>query len=52
MKTIWLGNEEEAFKNFWGRIRTDLGSVAVIGSKVALMRFFSQTGMDMPPWLE
>lgn len=47
-----VGNEEEAFKNFWGRIRTDLGPVAVIGSKIALMRFFSQTGMDMPPWLE
>lgn len=47
-----VGNEEEAFRNFWERIKTDLGPVAVIGSKVTLMRFFSQAGSEMPEWLE
>lgn len=46
-----VGDEEQAFMNFWKGVKTELGPVAVIGSKVTLMRFFSQYGEEMPKWL-
>lgn len=47
-----VGDEEKAFKGFWKKVSEDLGPVAVIGSRVTLMRFFSQNGEEMPKWLE
>lgn len=47
-----VGDEEKAFRALWDKTVSALGPVARIGSKVTLMRFFMQAGIDMPAWLE
>lgn len=47
-----VGDEEKALRNFWERVGTELGIIAVTGSKLALTWFFLQKEKDPPEWLK
>lgn len=47
-----ISDEEQALRCLWEKIKTEFGSIAIIGSKVTLMGFFLHAGMEMPKWMK
>lgn len=47
-----VGDEEKALRNFWDKMGTELGTIAVTGSKLALVWFFLRKETEPPTWLK
>lgn len=47
-----IAYEEQTLKCLWDMVKTELGPIAIIGSKVTLMGFFLHAGMEMPKWMK
>lgn len=45
-------DEEEALRWLWEKVKTELGPVAVMGSRVTLTGFFLRTPGGMPKWMK
>lgn len=45
-------DEEGALKNLWYAIGTELGAIAITGSRLALLWFFLKNEKDPPDWLK
>lgn len=41
LRIVSVGDEEASFRNLWRNIEKELGIAAVVGSKLALIRFIS-----------
>lgn len=42
LKLVSVGDKEASFRNFWQNVRRELGNTALVGSKLALIRFIAE----------
>lgn len=47
-----IADEEQALKCLWEQVKTEFGSIAIIGSKITLMGYFLRTRKEMPKWMK
>lgn len=42
LNLVSVGDKEASFRNFWQNVRRELGNTALVGSKLALIRFIAE----------